>query len=114
MIAKDEKSKSESQGVWTEESTIQPGLDSCGRSRTRRTSPETGHESFATGGVDRERSDITDPSGQRRPGKIVDRLILKTIRLIEESEARTADLRVYLAELRDLYAQIQDAKEDSK
>lgn len=114
MIAKNEKSKSQGERVRTEERTIQFGINTRRGGGAGRTSSEVGDESLSIRGVNRAGATIFNTSGQCNSGEVVDRLISKTIVLIQQTESTTADLRLYLAELRDLRAQVEDAKEDTK
>lgn len=81
--------------------------------RLRRASPVNGSQQIRTSGDDWQKADCINTSGHFEIGGILDRLIDKTQKLINESETRTADLKKHLSDLRHLSSQLQSIDEDS-
>jgi hypothetical protein len=114
MIAEDvENTKSQAQRAWGDEKTIQSWTHPKWSGRTGQTSRVIGGEPISDDRDDWARRNITDQRRQGTVGGIVDRLISKTVDLINESEKRTVDLKQHLAELRELSTRLQQ-KEDQE
>lgn len=108
MITEDaENAKSQAQRAWRNEEAVQLRVDSNRSRRTGQTGRKDGSKPFSTYRDDREGGNISSPGRQGITGGIVDRLISKVATLIEESEARTADLKEQLEELKQLSQQFQ-------
>lgn len=103
-----ENTESQAQRARRDEETVQSGADSYRGRRLGQKSRKNGAESFSANRADREGRNSTSPCRQGTSGGIVDRLILKIKALIEESENRTADLKVQLEELRQLSQQLHE------
>jgi hypothetical protein len=86
---------------------LQHGTNSDKRRRTGQPSGQALSQSFATDRDDWAGGNFAEQCGQAVLGGIIDRLISKTIDLIDESENRTADLKKHLRELKELSIQFR-------
>lgn len=112
MIIEDAEVKT--QRVWGDKETSQSWIDSNRGRGTGQTSPKTRSEPISTHRDDRQRRNFINQCGQATLGGIVTRLISKTLLEIEESENRTAELKKYLEELKELSQQFRENIEESK
>jgi len=104
----------EAQRAWRDKETSQPGVNSDGSRGTRQTGSEPGGESLSTHRDDRAWGDFINQCGQATVGGIVDQLISRIYRQIEDSENRTAELKNYVTELEKLSKQLQDNTEQNE
>ncbi|MBH8575743.1 hypothetical protein I8752_22600 [Nostocaceae cyanobacterium CENA369] len=111
MITKN--AKVQAQRARRNQETVQPRADGDRSGGSRQTSSENGGESLSIDRDDRSRGDFTNQCGQTNVGGILDRLIVKTIELIQDSENRTAELKTQLHELVELSKEFQQKTEDS-
>ncbi|WGV23463.1 hypothetical protein QI031_16695 [Halotia branconii CENA392] len=104
----------QAQRAWRNQESIQYGVNSDKRGGVRQAGTEIRGESFATDRNDWQRGDFTEQCGQAILGGIIDRLISKTLDLIEESENRTAELKKHVEELKELSTQFQEKTENKE
>lgn len=112
MITQAENGEIKTSGVRRDEETVQPGIDPDRSRGFGQTSRETISQPIAVNRDDWTRGNFVDQRGQAILGGIVNRLITKTIDLIQESESRTAELKQHLEELKELSTQFKT--EDSE
>lgn len=94
-----------------DQETNRSGIDSDRSGGTRQTGAEVISKSLPAYRNDRQGRNFAQQRGQTIIGGILDRLILKTQDLIQESENRTVELKNHLQELNDLSEQFKTSEE---
>ncbi|MBN3926104.1 hypothetical protein [Nostoc sp. NMS4] len=97
--------------TWGDQETNRSGIDSDRSRGTGQTGGEAISKSLSTYRNDRQGRNFAQQRGQAIIGGILDRLILKTQDLIQESENRTVELKNHLQELKDLSQQFKTSEE---
>jgi hypothetical protein len=98
----------EAQRTWRDKETSQPGINPDRSGGARQASSQARGESLSTHRDDRTWGDFINQCGQATIGGIVDQLISRIYRQIEDSENRTAELKSYVTELEQLSKQLQN------
>lgn len=114
MITEAENGEIKAPRVWRSQEAVQPGANPDRSRGVRQASRETICEPLTANRDDWTRGNFTEQCGQAILGGIIDRLISKTLDLIKESESRTAELKIHLEDLRELYNQFQNKTEESQ